>query len=225
MNFAKILARLLPRQLHPLEQQLTRGVPADVRFRGYHSRDLDACVAIYERLKTGRFPSHVGKDQLIAHLSEQDGITIVAEADGTVVGFGGIIWNGPQIATLCFGMVMPEFQGKGIGTALTLLRLAQLPTLDKSYFVWIFAVESSLSFYQRLGFIESGEWAANAEVRCPVGVAIVPPLVISRLREELGRMGITVTDRVSLTLSERCTCRIENDASGRPQFKWEHRKQ
>jgi len=63
-----------------------------------------------------------------------------------------------KAAILSFGLVHPDHQNHGIGTALVLARLALLKPGAEYYFVMICAVNRSIGFYRRLGFRDAGKW-------------------------------------------------------------------
>jgi N-acetylglutamate synthase-like GNAT family acetyltransferase len=91
--------------------------------------------------------------QYAESLREQSSYFLVAESEGQIIASGGLsYWMRKDIAVLSFGLVRPSHQGKGIGTALLLARLALLNPKCFAYQVFIFAVDKSFDFYRRFGF-------------------------------------------------------------------------
>ena len=72
---------------------------------------------------------------------ERRSFFLVGERAGRVVATGGVhYFERRNIATLCFGLVHPDFQGKGIGIALVLTRLALLRPTEPGFWILIFAL-------------------------------------------------------------------------------------
>lgn len=79
---------------------------------------------------------------------------IVIEYQGEIVAVGGICLDKQMDSTshLTFGMVHPDWHGKGFGTALLFARLAALPRPDGWARIFMSSVDSSVGFYRRFGF-------------------------------------------------------------------------
>lgn len=133
-----------------------RKFPDDVRYRIYHSSDEAECVAIYRDLESG-FPDE-DIELFLETIRSPDSGFIVAERAGRVVGMGGISLIGQDTAVMCYGLVAPDHQGLGIGTALALLRLCALTPGDLPPTVFIFTLEKPQSYYHRFGFKTYAEW-------------------------------------------------------------------
>ncbi len=133
-----------------------RKFPDDVRYRIYNSSDETDCVAIYRDLESG-FPDEDIQSFLDCLRCPANDF-IVAERAGRVVGMGGVSLTGRNVAVLYYGLVAPDHQGMGIGTALTLLRLCSLPPGDLPPTVLIYTLEKPQSFYHRFGFTTHTEW-------------------------------------------------------------------
>src|SRR5690242_7316213 len=119
-----------PNPLHPGNWE---GRLSPMTFRRIETADIPQCLQIYKLNEPGRFPEGV-IDKYEKALREQNSYFLVAEKDGRIVATGGIHrFLRPHVATLCFGLVHPEHQGKGIGTALLLARLALLGDKEPVY--------------------------------------------------------------------------------------------
>ena len=220
--FERLLTQLRRQfSMHPLDRQLFPALKEEVLFRLYRPDDRAACMELYRRLEPNRFPTN-GIALFEKYLNEESKTFIIAELHGKVVGCGGISLAGPQVAILCFGFVAPELQGKRIGATLTLLRLAQLPSSAKGYYVFIFSVEKSMPIYKRFGFVEAGHWKTEIEpdVLLPVGMLGVPDFVLNRVKRVLQKRGIKVVEPITVSCSKDIVCRVEPDSSGLLQFKW-----
>jgi GNAT superfamily N-acetyltransferase len=70
---------------------------------------------------------------------------------GTLVGIGRLVSDGALYALVCDLMILPEYQGRGIGKAiLTMLKEKCLE--NKIQRVWLFAGPGRSGFYEKNGF-------------------------------------------------------------------------
>lgn len=177
-----------PHPLHPdvLDNHLTPMI-----FRRYRPEDLAQCIELYAANEPGRFPT--GVIELYRRcLSDQTSYFLVLERDNQIVASGGLsFFMRPDVAVLSFGLVHPEYQGSGIGTALLLARLALLPTHRYAYVVFIFAVEKSVGFYRRFGFRQFRPWVDQHGQKHPSAVLAFSSREIGRCRKLLAERGIS----------------------------------
>jgi len=116
---------------------------------------------------------------------------LVAEIDGQIVASGGLSYVGREDhAVLSYGLVHPSRQGKGIGTALVLARLALLRPNGLHYSVFIFALKQSMGYYRRFGFISSTPWKDIHDQLHPSGHLFFSPNQILRCRALLSEHNI-----------------------------------
>src|SRR5688572_33102879 len=93
--------------------------------REYEPRDLDACVAIYRANLEEFLPDTLYL--FVDHLTQPFSYFLVIESSNSVCACGGIDVNAESNeAGLTFGMVRRESHRCGIGSLLTLSRLALL---------------------------------------------------------------------------------------------------
>ncbi|MBX3741797.1 MAG: GNAT family N-acetyltransferase [Akkermansiaceae bacterium] len=87
-------------------------------------------------------------------------IYFVAEADGRIIGGGGICeyFPGSQVS-LTFGVVSKDELRRGYGTAILLARLAFIDPGSKGCEILLEATEWSSDFFSRLGF----KWHDHSE--------------------------------------------------------------
>src|SRR5688572_16737540 len=130
------------------------------RIRVYRENDFEVCAEIY-RLNEGKhFP--VGYFDIFATQLRDEGkrpLELVAEVDGEVRAYGGICrYPGVPLALLSYGMVHPQFQRCGFGTAVLLARLVTLPELPSNWTISMTTAGPSASFYDRFGFTHQGRF-------------------------------------------------------------------
>ena len=123
-------------------------------IRVYRENDFEACAEIFRAHEGTHFPHGVFDDFARLHKSvDVRPLILIAQSEGELRAFGGItILTGQRFAYLTFGMVHPEHQRSGYGSALLLARLAALP---KPLFDWKLVLSTagpSASFYARFGF-------------------------------------------------------------------------
>jgi GNAT superfamily N-acetyltransferase len=129
---------------HPYPVRRFRDGDADAALRLIHAT-IDACYAgVYPPRAVAFFKEHHSAANILQRASE--GTTLVAEADGRVVGVGSLV--GDQIQGVFVG---PELQRRGIGGAI----MAQLEALAQAAGVAAVTLHVSLPsrrFYERLGY-------------------------------------------------------------------------
>lgn len=89
---------------------------------------------------------------------ENDLLDVVAIVNNEVVGMGRIVGDGVMYWYLQEIIVLPEYQGKGIGTGIVnyLLEYIKKHTEDETFTsVGLTAAEGKTSFYERFGFQNS----------------------------------------------------------------------
>jgi predicted N-acetyltransferase YhbS len=203
-----------------IEAQLYPPLELPVRFRTFAPADREACLSIYRQNQTGRFPPDACK-KFEALLEKEPRNLIVAELDSRVIGYGGIHLLRPEVAVLFYGIVAPEYQLQRVGATLVLLRLAQLPDQPTGYFVFIFAVEASMSAYYRFGFIRKSGWLDDTGKQHPIGLLRVSDPSLAKIRSTFRRRRIRLEGTLSLQPSSPRACTIERTAAGL-QFSFGH---
>jgi ribosomal protein S18 acetylase RimI-like enzyme len=126
-------------------------LPAGLIVREYLLTDLDACCDIYRSNLAEFLPDSI--ELLESHLSDPFSYFLIVQSPTSILACGGLdIHADSNHAGLTFGMVRREFHRTGLGSLLTLTRLALLDGEHDPAFV---ELETSLaveSFYQRFGF-------------------------------------------------------------------------
>lgn len=102
------------------------------------------------------------------------GFAWAAEVEGETVGFGVAETHGATESLLLVSdLVDRKFQGRGIGTALVLVRLATQSAAQFNQ-VGLLATEHSRGFYERLGFRVRDAGAESVELDPFIGLKIYP---------------------------------------------------
>ena len=143
-----------------------RRVLPKCHIRAFCDGDFEVCAEIY-RLNEGKhFPVGVFENFAEKLRDEQKRpLELVAEVDGAVRAYGGICRQmGLRWAFLSYGMVHPQFQRCGFGTAVLLARVV---ALGKPKWDWRLALTTagpSASFYDRFGFRYTGRFKVSDPV-------------------------------------------------------------
>lgn len=78
---------------------------------------------------------------------------VVAVQDGDVVGMGRLVGDGAMYFYVQDLVVLPEFQGAGIGKAIVAALLGQVAAMaPATAFVGLFATDAAMPLYERAGF-------------------------------------------------------------------------
>ena len=130
-------------------------------IRNYRPEDREACLAIF-RSNIPKFFTEGEEQDYRGWLDELDGIKpaapdnghyYVLEVSGTVLGCGGWgIRDGADHATLIWGAVHKDYQGLGLGDALTRYRLDAFLKEHPAFDMTIDTSQHTAAFYERFGF-------------------------------------------------------------------------
>lgn len=183
-----------PVPLYSLELEMHFFRTDGLGIRTYTDDDFESCLALYQRLAPGRFP----KDDLEAfqsYLKATPGRYLLIEREGRLVACGGLHVNSLDHSTLVYGLVDPPHQGCGLGRLLLYARLAQIPVTTQNSVVSIFAVESSIGYYQKYGFVVQPEgWKDSTGQSHPWAVLGLTERLIKNSRSYLKRLQVAVPD-------------------------------
>ena len=114
-----------------------------IRFGVEHINWEDACEII--RLA----PLGTREPEKLKRASENSHTVCSAYVEGQMVGFGRAISDGQSQSAIYDVVVLPEFQGRGVGKAVMQALLAKLP---KGGPVLIYAAPGMQDFYRKFGF-------------------------------------------------------------------------
>jgi GNAT superfamily N-acetyltransferase len=174
-----------------IHRQLYPGPEGSLRLRQYGEADRDGVVRIYRANAPGRFPAG-HQPEFERYIDGAPQSLFVAELKGRegVVACGGVMAVSDVVHTLCYGMVSPEHQGRGIGSTLALARLVFATRKAGTHFSFIFAVPRSIGFYRRFGYREAAtKWRGPDGGDNPIAMLSYTSAVASSIERILGRRG------------------------------------
>lgn len=200
-----------------LETQLFPRLTLEASFRAYEEKDRDACLDIYHKNAPGRFPDDDGR-HFEEYLDLPHKALIVAEVDSRVAGFGGLTLEGPNVATLCYGIIDPAWQRQRLGATLTLLRITLLPPAEDGFWLFIHTLEPALPVYRKFGFIECGKWQSKEEADHPSAVLHIPWYSRDRIKATLAKRGIAIQNAPKPPQNPKVSYWVEKDAQGSYSF-------
>jgi predicted N-acetyltransferase YhbS len=135
-----------------------RTLPSAAQIRELRAMDRTTCLELY-RANEAPFPAGFERE-FEKFLDNPDYLKLACYLDEKPIAIGGITrvpvlrWHD---AWLVFGMVRPDFHGRGIGTAILLARLAALPRPSKPLRVLLSNIATSEAFLERFGFAHQGQ--------------------------------------------------------------------
>lgn len=177
---------------HPLHHSIWHGRLSPLTFRRFEAADLPRCLELYSLNKPARFPDLPPGGDYETSLRSGRLYTLVAEKAGRLIASGSIVRYANTIfATLCFGLVHPEYHGQGMGTSLLFCRLALLKPSEPDHAVLIFAVSHSIGFYRRFAFVPVRSWKDKHGCEHPSGLCHVTGRDIVRCRKLLSAHSIS----------------------------------
>jgi N-acetylglutamate synthase-like GNAT family acetyltransferase len=141
------------RNPHRFSPAIAAGRMSPAIIRKLCPADIDTCCEIYLRNEQEHFPEGHFED-FKKNLTMDSSLWLVIEVEKRVIGVGGICLESADNTTcnLSFGMIHPDYQRQGFGSALLLARLAALPKPEQPIFVCMAPVRNSVKYYERFGF-------------------------------------------------------------------------
>jgi N-acetylglutamate synthase-like GNAT family acetyltransferase len=153
----------------------------------------------------GRFPAGI-LDQYRAILAENRGYFLVAEHNNRIIATGGITEHPMGPIILCYGLVHPDFHRQGIGTALLYARIALLNVKPlHPRILMLLCVETSVSFYEQLGFLKRATWKDHTGTAHPLATLVLTRSDVAKLRSLLKRTHIEYPLSDSAKISDLLT--------------------
>ena len=123
-----------------------------MKLRRYTPSDLPAVVAIFR----SNIPKYFGPGEepgLRDFLSDsRSGDYYVMDADGDVIGAGGIGLNDDESVSLCWGMIRSDYLGRGLGRKLTEFRIEKALVKHGPLPLVISTSQHTRGFYEKFGF-------------------------------------------------------------------------
>jgi ribosomal protein S18 acetylase RimI-like enzyme len=130
--------------------------------RPVREEDFAACEEIYRLNEIPHFPENFFAT-FAKWLRGDDRLVLVLEIDGQVRALAGISTVGDtEVVALSYGMVHPEYQRQGLGTALLLTRIAVLPEPVYRWILVLSATGGSHTFFERFSFRFAGRFPSES---------------------------------------------------------------
>ena len=137
-------------------------------IRPYTDTDREALLHIL-RLNTPRYFAPEEEADFIEYLDKHLEAYFVVEESGQVVGAGGLNYlDNNALVRISWDLIHPDFQGRGIGRALTQFRIAEARSKPGVRLIQVRTSQLVYPFYQKLGFelekVEKDFWAEGFDL-------------------------------------------------------------
>lgn len=138
-------------------------------IREYTNVDQEKLLEIL-RLNTPEFFDASEEKDFVEYLEYHAQNYFVVEDSGIIIGAGGFNpgFDSGRTVRISWDLIHPSFQGKGIGTKLTLYRIAQIKKIPDVEKIVVRTTQLVYPFYQKIGFeLEKAEkdfWAKGFDL-------------------------------------------------------------
>ena len=123
-----------------------------MNIRNYQDSDREKIIELL-RLNTPEYFSPDEEKDLIYYFDNHIESYYVIEIDGIIVGSGGFnLSDDPAMIRIAWDIVHPEYQGKGIGSALTKYRIERIKEMDGVKIISVRTSQLVYPFYEKFGF-------------------------------------------------------------------------
>lgn len=138
-------------------------------IRLHTSSDRPYLLALLQ-LNTPRYFAPEEEKDFIEYLEHHSQNYLVVEHSGRIIGAGGFNtgFDNGRTVRISWDIIHPDFQGKGIGTGLTLYRIEQIKKITGVTKIVVRTSQLACDFYQKMGFelesIEKDFWAKGFDL-------------------------------------------------------------
>ena len=138
------------------------------KIRPYADTDREALLHIL-RLNTPQYFAPEEEADFTEYLDKHLDEYFVVEESGQVIGAGGLnYFDNDTWVRISWDLIHPDFQGKGIGKALTKFRIAEAGKKPALRLIQVRTTQLVYPFYQKLGFelekVEKDFWAEGFDL-------------------------------------------------------------
>jgi ribosomal protein S18 acetylase RimI-like enzyme len=123
-----------------------------LELRPYQSADRAACLEIFYANVPGGYFAPEERVDYEEFLDHPPGPYLVLEHEGAVWGAGGWVVEEGGIVSLCWGLIAPRGQKKGLGRLLAMYRLREIAKLPGVRLVRLDTSPRTAGFFEKLGF-------------------------------------------------------------------------
>lgn len=123
-----------------------------MELRPYQSADRAACLEIFDANVPGGYFAPEERADYEEFLNDPPGPYFVLEHEGAVWGAGGWARDEGGIVSLCWGLIAPRGQKKGLGRLLAMYRLREIAKLPDVRMVRLDTSPLTAGFFEKLGF-------------------------------------------------------------------------
>lgn len=120
-------------------------------IRAYTPADKENVMALL-RLNTPAYFSPDEEKDLDEYLEHRIDYYYVVEANGAIVGCGGINLPEEKLAVLSWDLFHPQSHGKGFGSLLTRFRIERIKEMKDISMIRVRTTQLVYPFYQKFGF-------------------------------------------------------------------------
>jgi ribosomal protein S18 acetylase RimI-like enzyme len=137
-------------------------------LRPYSNPDNPELIHLL-RLNTPQYFAAAEENDFIDYLHYHAENYFVVEGNGRIIGSGGINYLHENTeARISWDIIHPDFQGKGIGKALTLYRIKQIKNNPMVNVIYVRTTQLVYKFYEKMGFelekTEKDYWAQGFDL-------------------------------------------------------------
>jgi [ribosomal protein S18]-alanine N-acetyltransferase len=123
-----------------------------MNIRTYATSDFNACLAVFDA-NTPHYFAPSERDWFINYFSKEIEDFYVVEKDDKIVACGGVNYeDNNTTGILSWGMVLPDYQKQGIGTALTKHRIEVMKSKESLTTARVRTAQHTFKFYEKMGF-------------------------------------------------------------------------
>ena len=185
--------RLVLRAQYPWDHRAIRSRLRPLTFRPAVEEDYPWCVDLLEKNEAHGVPAN-HRESYLGNLRSGTQITMIAEDATGPVGTFALSRMNERTAWLSYVMVDPSLHRSGVGTTMLLGSLSLLRQEGLKQYLMLGALETSLAFYERLGFVFTGidQTEGNQYLQAQLGP--ISPRLVRDCNKLLREAGVILPD-------------------------------